>query len=98
MRSLFDIRRIIGALFVLYGILLTIVGILDGQEALQKALGVRINLWVGIGMLIIGLVFLIWERLRPATLEFRDEDPARGADHGATRDRPTPGRGETPSR
>jgi hypothetical protein len=30
-----------------------------------KAAGVRINLWTGIGMLITGLVFAVWARLRP---------------------------------
>ncbi|MCW2878008.1 MAG: hypothetical protein JWQ95_2108 [Sphaerisporangium sp.] len=62
---LFDIRRIIGGLFLLYGMILTVVGILDGQASVDKAEGVRINLWTGIAMIVVGAVFLVWERLRP---------------------------------
>jgi xanthine/uracil/vitamin C permease (AzgA family) len=62
---LFDIRRIIGGLFLLYGVILTVVGILDGQAAVDKAQGVRINLWTGIAMIVVGAIFLVWERLRP---------------------------------
>lgn len=63
---LFDVRRIIGALFVIYGLVVGIMGLLDGPEAIKKAQGVNINLWTGIGMLILGLLFLLWMFLRPA--------------------------------
>ncbi|MDH2424694.1 hypothetical protein [Sphaerisporangium sp. TRM90804] len=62
---LFDIRRIIGGLFVLYGLILTVAGLLDGDAAIAKAEGVRINLWMGVAMIAVGGVFLLWERLRP---------------------------------
>jgi len=62
---IFDLRRIIGGLFVLYGVIVTIAGITDGQAAIDKAQGVNINLWTGIGMLILGVFFLVWLRLRP---------------------------------
>ncbi|MFF4752588.1 hypothetical protein ACWD5R_11775 [Streptomyces sp. NPDC002514] len=62
---IFDLRRIIGGLFVLYGVIVTIVGITDSQSAIDKAQGVNINLWTGIGMLILGLFFLAWLKLRP---------------------------------
>ena len=62
---IFDLRRIIGGLFVLYGIIVTIAGITDDQAAIDKAQGVNINLWTGIGMLILGVFFLVWLRLRP---------------------------------
>lgn len=62
---IFDLRRIIGALFVLYGVMLTIVGVTDDQAAIDKAQGVNINLWTGIGMLILGVFFLVWLKLRP---------------------------------
>ncbi|MBO3752621.1 hypothetical protein J5X84_41775 [Streptosporangiaceae bacterium NEAU-GS5] len=91
MHNLFDIRRIIGALFVVYGIILTITGFVDDKAAIQKALGVRINLWVGIGMLILGVGFLIWERLRPVTLEFQEEVDT------STFGPPPSGHDETPS-
>jgi xanthine/uracil/vitamin C permease (AzgA family) len=62
---LFDLRLIIGALFVLYGVVLTIVGATDGDSEISLAAGVRINLWIGLGMLLLGIVFLLWMRLRP---------------------------------
>ncbi|MGW2472786.1 hypothetical protein [Streptomyces sp. NPDC001665] len=63
---LFDIRRIIGGLFVVYGIIVTIAGISPSDEDLKKAQGVHINLWTGIAMLVLGLFFLVWMKLRPA--------------------------------
>ncbi|MFE9612006.1 hypothetical protein [Streptomyces sp. NPDC006012] len=62
---IFDLRRIIGGLFVLYGVIVTIVGITDSQSAIDKAQGVNINLWTGLGMLLLGLFFLAWLKLRP---------------------------------
>ena len=78
-RNLFDLRTIIGGLFTLYGLILTIYGIVDSAAAVQKAAGVRINLWTGLGMLVIGLSFLTWVKLRPLTteeiVEAQKEDP-----------------------
>jgi xanthine/uracil/vitamin C permease (AzgA family) len=62
---LFDLRLIIGALFVLYGVVLTIVGVTDSDAEVALAAGVRINLWIGLGMLATGIFFLLWVRLRP---------------------------------
>ncbi|GAA2498309.1 hypothetical protein [Streptomyces longisporus] len=62
---IFDLRRIIGGLFVVYGVIVTIAGIADGQAAIDKAQGININLWTGIGMLLLGVFFLVWLRLRP---------------------------------
>lgn len=63
---LFDIRRIIGGLFVVYGVIVTIAGIDPSEADLKKAEGVHINLWTGLAMLVLGLFFLIWMKLRPA--------------------------------
>jgi hypothetical protein len=68
-RNLFDLRTIIGVLFTLYGVVLTVYGAFDGDAAVEKAAGVRINLWAGLGMLALGLGFLLWVRLRPLTVE-----------------------------
>jgi len=63
---LFDVRRVIGGLFTVYGVIVTTLGIFDSQEEIDKAAGVRINLWIGLGMLILGLLFLLWQWWRPA--------------------------------
>ncbi|MFF9124272.1 hypothetical protein ACF09J_13345 [Streptomyces sp. NPDC014889] len=62
---IFDLRRIIGGLFVLYGVIVTVTGITDSQAAIDKAQGVNINLWTGLGMLVLGVFFLVWMKLRP---------------------------------
>jgi len=62
---LFDVRRVIGGLFVVYGVIVTLIGLFDTQAEIDKAEGVRINLWMGIGMLVLGLLFLLWLRLNP---------------------------------
>jgi ABC-type transport system involved in multi-copper enzyme maturation permease subunit len=65
----FDIRRLIGALFVLYGVILTVVGIVGSHQVKTKAAGVNINLWAGIGMLIFGILMLVWALTRPVAPE-----------------------------
>ena len=67
--SLFDIRRVIGALFLLYGVTLTITGAVASHKDIQKAAGVNINLWTGLGMIAFGGCFIAWFLLRPLRLE-----------------------------
>jgi hypothetical protein len=61
----FDIRLVIGGLFVLYGVVVFIAGIVDGEAAKKQAAGIDINLWTGLGMLLLGIFFLAWMRLNP---------------------------------
>ncbi|MFI0152693.1 hypothetical protein [Streptomyces lydicus] len=63
---LFDVRLIIGGLFVVYGVIVTIAGLTAGDADLKKAQDININLWTGLGMLALGLFFLVWLKLRPA--------------------------------
>ncbi|POX57078.1 hypothetical protein C3489_02175 [Streptomyces sp. Ru71] len=70
---LFDIRRIIGGLFVVYGVIVTITGLTDSDAAIDKAQGVNINLWTGLGMLALGVFFLAWLKLRPVAPPTPDE-------------------------
>jgi hypothetical protein len=63
--NLFDLRRIIGGLFVGYGVLLTVLGLFDSQEEIDKAAGVNINLWTGLGMLAFGILMFVWALTRP---------------------------------
>ncbi|WP_433366215.1 hypothetical protein ACQPZX_37310 [Actinoplanes sp. CA-142083] len=62
---LFDVRRVIGGLFVIYGVIVTLLGLFDSPAEIDKAQGVRINLWMGIAMLVLGLLMLLWLRLSP---------------------------------
>jgi hypothetical protein len=72
--NLFDLRRIIGGLFALYGIVLTIVGLTDSDAEVNKAAGVHINLWAGLGMLALGIFFTIWALARPLGRQLREEE------------------------
>jgi type VI protein secretion system component VasK len=62
---LFDLRSLIGGLFVLYGIMLIVAGSFTSKANLAKATNININLWMGIGMLVLGILFLLWWRLNP---------------------------------
>ena len=62
----FDIRRIIGGLFLLYGAILTVVGIFGTEEIKNKAAGINVNLWTGLGMIVFGALMVGWALWRPA--------------------------------
>lgn len=59
-----DIRNIIGGLLATYGVILVVVGLFGDAET-DKTGGVNANLWAGLGLLVVGGVFLTWARLRP---------------------------------
>jgi hypothetical protein len=84
--SLFDLRRIIGGLFQLYGVLVLGAGLFDGSHAKEKARGLDINIWTGLGMLLLGLGMLAWMRLRPVDVRsVQDEmDESDGRSAGTT--------------
>ncbi|MFI5491630.1 hypothetical protein [Actinoplanes sp. NPDC051859] len=71
---LFDVRRVIGGLFVVYGLIVALLGLFESGADLDKAAGVRINLWMGLAMLALGALFLLWQWWRPA--ETPTEAPA----------------------
>ena len=65
----FDIRRLIGALFALYGIILVVLGLVGSHQVKHKAAGIDIDLWAGIGMLIFAAFMLVWAFTRPTVPE-----------------------------
>ena len=78
---LFDVRRVIGGLFVVYGVIVTLIGLFDSGSELDKAQGVRINLWSGLGMLVLGALFLLWQWIRPAEAPEPSDDPPHPGAH-----------------
>ena len=63
---LFDLRSVIGLLFVVYGLVLTILGIIGESPAdLAKSGGLALNLWTGLAMLIGGIIFYVWAFTKP---------------------------------
>ena len=74
----FDIRRIIGGLFLLYGVILAIVGIVGSDEVKNKAAGVNVNLWTGLAMLVAGGLMIFWALARPVMPE-PESTPGEGS-------------------
>ena len=72
--NLFDLRRIIGGVFGVWGVLLVILGLTESDAEIEKAAGVNINLWAGLGMLAISLVFTVWALTRPLGEELAEDD------------------------
>ena len=81
---LFDLRVLIGGLFLLYGVMLTVAGFFTSSKEVAKASNININLWMGLGMLIIGGFFATWWRLRPLQRERPQPDQPQ-PDTGARR-------------
>jgi hypothetical protein len=82
--KLFDIRLLIGALFVLYGLMLTVAGFFTSDKDRAKAAHININLWLGLGMLVLGLLFLLWRTVNPLKIDPdapSADDDSRRADH-----------------
>jgi hypothetical protein len=76
---LFDVRRVIGALFTLYGVLVLGAGLLDGDDAADKAAGIDINIWTGLGMLLLGVLMLVWMKVSPPRIGATEDDEEDGA-------------------
>jgi len=87
--NLFDLRRIIGTLFGIYGVILTIMGLAFTSDAdLEKAADVNINLWTGLAMLATAAAFWAWALLRPVRVEELEQGPGEatpGVEGTATR-------------
>jgi hypothetical protein len=72
--NLFDIRRIIGGLFVVYGVILVVMGIGASEADKRRADGVNVNLSVGIALLVVAAFFIVWALLRPLGRELQEAE------------------------
>jgi hypothetical protein len=79
----FDIRTFIALLIGLYGVVLVITGLIGtSEEELERAGGMNINLWAGLGMVVVAVLFQAWAKARPVRVP-EDED-ANGTDQDET--------------
>lgn len=78
--KLFDLRTFIGALFLVFGVVVTIEGLLADQAAIDKASGIRLSLWTGLVMLVVGAIFLVWMVLAPPEVATKKDDLAKPPD------------------
>jgi heme A synthase len=85
MANRFDIRRIIGGLFLVYSVVLIVTGLVGDHVVKNKASGINVNLYTGIGMLLFAIFMIAWALLRPT----RPEPPeTRGEGSGRIRRAP----------
>src|SRR3954453_18919401 len=77
--NLFDLRRIIGGVFLAWGVLLTILGLTESDAEIDKAAGININLYAGLGMLVVGIIFLLWAFPRPLGRELAEAEAGEPA-------------------
>jgi hypothetical protein len=77
--DLFDIRRVIAGLFLLYGLVLTVLGLGASDADIARAADVNANLWTGLAMLAFGALMLAWALLHPVGSELVEgsDDPDR---------------------
>jgi xanthine/uracil/vitamin C permease (AzgA family) len=80
--KLFDLRTFIGALFVIFGVVVTIEGLVASPESIAKATGVNLSLWTGLCMLVVGVVFILWMLARPPSLDVKHEDLSHAPERG----------------
>jgi hypothetical protein len=69
--ALFDLRWILAFLFGVYGIVVTLMGLLVHARtytASGQDVHVNVNLWTGIPMLVLAALFALWAALRPTVV------------------------------
>ena len=72
----FDIRNFIGALLGLFGLILVIMGLVAfSPDEAAKTDGLNANLWAGLAMLVVGVLFMVWTKLDPIRMVVRDNEP-----------------------
>jgi len=73
--NIFDLRRIIGGLFVVYGVILFVLGLGASDAEIDKAAGWNLNLWVGVAMIVVGVLFVVWAFALPLAEELEGDEP-----------------------
>jgi TRAP-type C4-dicarboxylate transport system permease small subunit len=67
--SLFDVRTIVGALMSLYGVILILASFATSDADKAKADDINANLWVGLMLLVFGVLMLFWAVSRPLEVD-----------------------------
>jgi hypothetical protein len=73
----FDMRNFIAGLIGLYGVVLVVYGLIGSSDRqLAKSDGMNINLWAGLGMVVVAACFILWARLRPVMVPADPDAPS----------------------
>jgi len=74
----FDVRNFIAMLMGIYGAVLVLMGLFGtSDEDLERAGGLNINLWAGVGLTVVTAAFAVWARMRPVVVPAEREVPDR---------------------
>ncbi len=71
----FDIRNIIGALLAIYGVILLLVHFISGSDAATSGrTHDQANLWTGLVLLLVGIVFFAWAKMNPTVVDEEEQE------------------------
>lgn len=71
----FDIRNFIGTLLGLFGLALVGMGLFAfSPDEAAKTDGLNANLWAGLAMVLVALLFLVWTKLDPIRMVVRENE------------------------
>lgn len=76
--SALDIRNIIGALLTIYGVILLLLGLFGSSDPASPDApagggDINANLWAGVALLVVGLGFVAWWRIKPIVVPDDDD-------------------------
>jgi hypothetical protein len=55
-----DVRWAIGGMFAIFGAMLAVYGLLSSPAIYERSLGINVNLWWGLALLVFGLLMLAY--------------------------------------
>lgn len=74
-----DLRLPLGGMFCLFGVILAAYGLVSDPAIYRRSLGIDVNLWWGVAMIVFGGLMLLWSRFdRSAPGRDGPKPPAEG--------------------
>ena len=70
-----DIRLPIGLMFTVIGLLLVVFGAIADKSIFKASLGINVNLWWGLVMLVFGIIMFLLGRRGTATARLTEDSP-----------------------
>lgn len=62
-----DLRLPIGLMFTTFGVMLVVFGLASNRAIYRRSLGINVNLWWGLVLLVFGVVMLAFALRKPRT-------------------------------
>jgi drug/metabolite transporter (DMT)-like permease len=77
----FDIRNVIGALLGIYGVVLLVLGLVSDDTG-ENTGDLHANVWAGIVLVVVAVVFIAWARVRPTVVDEKAVADKRAGEEG----------------